>query len=75
MFEGLKPQKLSQIQKSELKDLQKIKVDYISRPKSVFDPNPTQQIAHYGPKKSRTTQKLSQIQKSELKESQKMKVV
>ena len=69
--------KLSQNQRSELKETQKMKVVQVHEQttKQLSNLTPTRKIAHQGPKKSKLIQKLSQNQMSEFKETQKMKVV
>ena len=62
--------KLSQHQKSELKETKKIKDIQLHEltPNQFLSPTPNPQKTYYGSKKYKTTQKLSQHQKSELKE-------
>ena len=69
--------KLSQNQKSEVKESQKMKVVQLHEqtPKQLSNPTITPKPAHQGPKKKKMTPKLCKIQMSELRESQKMKVV
>ena len=69
--------KLSQIQMSEFRESQKMKVVQVNEwtPKQFLNPTLNPKIAHQGPKKSRTNQKSSQNQTSEWKEAKKIKVV
>ena len=63
--------------KSELKELQKIKVVQLHEQttKQLSNPTPTPKPTLQGPKETKMTPKLSQIKMSEFRESQKMKVV
>ena len=63
-------QKLSQNQKSELKETKKMKVVqlYERTPKQLSNPTPTSKKGHQGLKKSKMTPKLSRNQISELSE-------
>ena len=69
--------KLSQIQMSDFTESQKMKVVQLHKqnPKQLLKPTVNPNIAHLGPKMSKTTPKLSQNKILKLKETNKIKFV